>query len=133
MNRAAKLLGKSEFAAECVSPAQVAVAAWPFAIGPRLAARTRAVALVDGKLLVDVEDRVWQNQLTTLKRHILASVAKALGPGLVTDLHFRVAVPKKTPMRENQVVRPDLFDEADAIKDPILRRIYKASRRRATA
>ncbi len=133
MNRAAKVLGKSNFASECVSPDLVAVAAWPGAIGKRIAAHTRAVTLADGKLLVDVEDQVWRSQLTSLKREILKRIAKTLGAGLVTDLHFRVAVTRKLAMREEQVVRALPVDEAEAIEDPILSRLYKANRRRATA
>ena len=133
MKRAANVLGKSTFAAGCVSGEQIAVAAWPGAIGKKVAAHTRAVTLVDGKLLVDVEDVVWQKQLTTLKRQILSRIAQVMGAGVVKDLHFRVGVAKKMPARAEQVVRGLPLDDADRIEDPILRHIYIANRKRATA
>ena len=117
-----------------ISPERIAVAAWKKAIGARLAGRTRAVKLVRETLVVEVEDRIWKENLWSLRRHILKNLEDAIGSGIVLDLEFRVMPPRREVARENvSSSGASLFDEAEAIADPGLRRIYKASRRRETA
>jgi hypothetical protein len=117
-----------------ISQERIAVAAWKKAVGARLAGRTRALKLVRETLVVEVEDQVWKENLWSLRRHILKNLEKAIGAGLVLDLEFRVMPPRRQPARENvSGSGAGLFDEAEAIADPGLRRIYKAARRRETA
>ena len=55
------------------------------------------------------------------------------GGGLVEDLEFRI-VPRRREARRAESAVPALFaDEADGIADPVLRGIYRASRKRAHA
>ncbi|HMC58913.1 MAG TPA: hypothetical protein VKJ01_06965, partial [Candidatus Solibacter sp.] len=69
----------------------------------------------------------------SLSRQILINLERSLGAGLVGDLEFRV-VPRRRPPQLAQQAMPPLFaDEEDAIADPVMRGIYKASRKKAQA
>jgi hypothetical protein len=134
MDQASRIIAGWSGASSLISQERIAVAAWKKAIGARLAGRTRAVKLVRETLVVEVEDQVWRENLWSLRRHILKNLEKAIGPGIVVDLEFRVMPPRRQAARENgSSSGAGLFDEAEAIADPGLRRIYKASRRRETA
>jgi hypothetical protein len=134
MDQASRIIAGWSGASRLISPERIAVAAWKKAIGARLAERTRAVKLVRETLVVEVEDQVWRENLWSLRRHILRNLDKAIGPGIVLDLEFRVMPPRRQAARENiSSSGAGLFDDAEAIEDPGLRRIYKAARRRETA
>jgi len=131
MERAGRLIGKLRLSSKVASPEEMARAAWPAAVGKRLAARTGRVSLYGATMVVEVEDAVWQSQLSTLSSQILGKIEKLLGSGAVLKLEFRIGVMRRMPQR---VEKPSpLFDEADGIKDPSFRQIYIASRRRASA
>lgn len=106
--------------------------AWTAAVGKKLGSHTRPAFLDAHKLIVEVADAVWQAQLSSLRGSILARLEKVLGPGVITSLEFRVAPPKRAPQL---AVPAELAstDEADNIQDPIMRRIYKTARRKASA
>jgi predicted nucleic acid-binding Zn ribbon protein len=108
---------------------ELARAAWPRAVGKRIAARTRPVAFSDGCLVIEVEDPVWLEHLRTMRAQILPRLKKLTGPEVVKALDFRRGVPRREPQRaeEPRVQR----DEADGIQDPVLRHVYKASRARS--
>jgi predicted nucleic acid-binding Zn ribbon protein len=134
MDQASRIIAGWSGASRLISQERIAVAAWKRAVGARLAGRTRAVKLVRETLVIEVEDQVWRENLWSLRRHILKNLETAIGPGIVLDLEFRIMPPRREAARENvSSSRASLFDEADAIEDPGLRRIYKASRRRETA
>ena len=135
MERASKLIRALRLPGDTMSPEELTCAAWANAVGKRIAAHTRAARLVRTKLVVEVEDHTWQRQLFALSRHILANLTKAIGPGLVYDLEFKIIPRRREPARAT-VSTPaalPLLDEADAIADPVLRGIYRASRRKALA
>lgn len=131
MERAGKALAKLKLSA-AITPDELALAAWPAAVGERIAAHAVAKALVRGCLLVEAEDGMWQKQLFQLRFAILAKITELLGSGTVTDLEFRIArdVPRRPPQpaRTHGENAPD--DEADSIQDPVLRVVYKQSRRK---
>lgn len=130
MERAGRLIARMKN----VSPEAVATRAWPIAVGKIIAAHSNVAAVVDKKLVIDVEDFEWQRQLFTLRRQILARMEQVAGPGLFADLHFRIAVPRRMPQREeNTVGIAPVQDEADGIRDPSLRYAYKMARKRASA
>ena len=136
MERAAKLLRQWKLASGCVTSDQVAIAAWSLAAGKKIASHSRAVSIVRGRLVVEVNDEIWQRQLRTVRGFILAKLEKDLGTPIVTDIEFRVVPPRRGPAREERVVRGPLFeggDEADRIADPFLAIVYKAQRKRSTA
>jgi hypothetical protein len=133
MERASKLIRKLRLSGDVLSAGELACAAWPQAVGKRIAAHTHASRMVRTRLIVEVEDYIWQRQLFALTRHILNNLEKSFGPGLVEDLEFRIVPRRREPQRAAQAV-PVLFpDEADGIADPVLRGIYRASRKKAQA
>jgi hypothetical protein len=95
-----------------------------------------ATALVRKTLVIEVQDMVWQKQLFTLRQQILKNLVDLAGPGIVETLEFRPMTPKRMPQRAEtarSTAGSTLFDEADAIADPHLRRVYKISRKKASA
>lgn len=128
MERAGRLIGRLQVGA---STADLARAAWPAAVGKRIAAHAAAVSMEGSCLVVEVEDSVWKGHLVTLRHQILQRLEEVMGPGHVRSLEFRSMIPRRRPAREERSARP--FDEADTIADPALRHIYKVARRKATA
>jgi len=136
MERASKLIRQLSLSGDIITPEQMALAVWPEAVGKRIASHTRAAKLVRTRLVVEVEDSTWQRQLFALTPFIVRNLAKSLGPGLVDDLEFRIVPRRREPQRETQAASAanlPLLDEADAIADPVLRGIYRASRKKALA
>ena len=132
MDQAGRIIAGMKGAAAIASPERIACGSWKRAVGKRLADRTRAVKLVRDRLVVEVEDEVWRDSLWKLRFQILRNIEKAIGPEIVSDLTFVVAPQRREPQRETGTLRPALAspDEADAIADPGLRRVYRNSRRR---
>jgi hypothetical protein len=133
MERASKLIRGMQLPGGAISPEELACAAWPEAVGKKVARHTRAVKLVRNCLVVEVEDAVWQKQLFTLSPLILRALGKILGPGLIEETYFKIVPRRREPQRARQSA-PGLFnDEAEAIEDPVIRGIYRAARKRETA
>ena len=135
MERASKFIRTLRLPGDTLNIEELACAAWPIAVGKKVAAHTRAARMVRTRLIVEVEDATWQRQLFALSRQILRNLEKSIGPGAVEDLEFRVMPRRREPQREVRGAAPLLGqkDEADAIADPVLRGIYRASRKRAGA
>jgi predicted nucleic acid-binding Zn ribbon protein len=131
MERAGKLIRKLKLPAETASLEDLVLAAWPMAVGKRIASHTRPVALVRERLVIEVEDPIWQRQLWTLRGQILAKLVEVLGPGAVGTVEFRVAVQRRMPQREERIRIP--ADESSQIQDPMLRKLYQLDRKKATA
>lgn len=131
MERASRFLGK------LTGPIDVddlARAAWPLAVGKKVAARTRPARMVRTRLIVEVEDATWRKQLFTLSKQILTNLERHLGQGIVEDLEFRVMPPRRDAQRA-EVAQPaaKAFDEADQIADTTMRNMYRQSRKKALA
>jgi predicted nucleic acid-binding Zn ribbon protein len=133
MERASKLIRELRLSGDVLSAGELACAAWPQAVGKRIAAHTRASRMVRTRLIVEVEDYIWQRQLFALTPYILRNLEKSVGGGLVEDLEFRIVPRRREPQRAAQAVPALVPDEADGIADPVLRGIYKASRKKAHA
>ena len=134
MERASKLIRQLGLSGDTIGIDELACAAWPQAVGKRIASHTRAAKLVRTRLVVEVEDATWQRQLFSLSPFMIRNLAKIVGPGLVEELEFRVMPRRREPQRAVQAAPGGLFaDEADAIADPVMRGIYKASRSKALA
>lgn len=117
---------------------KIACATWKRAVGKKIALRTRALKLVRHTLVVEVEDELWRSNLWSLRHQILRNIHKAIGPEIVTEVELRIMPPRMGPQRaadpgtgERLVLEPP--DDAEAIEDPGLRRIYRAARRREIA
>ena len=125
MQRAARLLSKIKLQSAKLAPEEFAEAVWPAAVGKRLAQRTGPVKLYGRKMVVDVEDALWQKQLATMSGQILTKVQLLAGPGMIDSIEFRIGIPRRGP----RVALPfDVDDRADGIADPIFRQLYLASR-----
>ena len=135
MERASRVLGKLLFPKESVVPDDLARAAWKAAVGKRIAEHARADRLVRKKLIVGVDDAIWQRQLFSMSRMVLDRVQATLGSTLVEEIEFRISPPRREPQRETRGVpkAAPLFDEADGIEDPGLRRVYRAARKKEMA
>jgi hypothetical protein len=132
MERAGKSLAKMKLG-ESVTPEELACAAWQAVVGKRLVSHAWAKALVRGNLVVEVEDAIWQKQLFHLRLQILPRLCEILGNGIVKDLEFRIATPRRPPQPALSARASSPADEADGIEDPVLRRIYRQSREKASA
>ena len=132
MERAARSLAKLKDSGT-ISPDQLALAAWPVAVGERIALHARAVALVRGNLVIEAEDGIWQKQLFFLRPQILRKIHELIGNTTVTDVEFRIPMKRRPPQMAMRVDRPAdaSLDEADRISDPGLRIIYKQARKKA--
>jgi len=132
MERAAKSLAKLKLD-DAISHQELVCAAWPSAVGNRIARHAAAKALVRGRLVVEVDDAVWQKQLFYLRHSILKKLAETLGAGLVNDVEFRIAIPRRPPQPAPSLNPVQSLDEADRIGDPVLRMVYKQARKKASA
>ena len=134
MERASRLMGQLNFPGDSVSAEQLVCAAWSAAVGARIARHARAERLVRTKLIVGVDDAIWQRQLFGMSRMILSNLTNNLGGRLVVDeLEFRVAAQKRGPQRAERSTPKSPLDEADGIEDADLRRLYISSRKRELA
>lgn len=134
MQRAAGVLRKLKLPAGLTGPEEIARAAWPAAAGRKIADRTRIAAVVRKSLVIEVEDQVWQRQLHALRYAILDNLRRVLGDRLeIEDLDFRPMPPKRQPQRAASAGGEAAPDEAAAIADPVLQRVYRMAKRKASA
>jgi predicted nucleic acid-binding Zn ribbon protein len=133
MERASKLIRTLRLPADTFTAEEIACAAWAAAVGKKIALHTRPARMVRNRLIVEVEDHIWQRQLFALTSHILRNLERSLGAGMVEDVEFRVVPRRREPQRADLPVPAALLDEADGIADPVLRGIYRASRTKALA
>jgi predicted nucleic acid-binding Zn ribbon protein len=131
MERATKLIRGLKLSGETISDEQLVCAAWPVAVGRKIAAHARASRLVRTRLVIEVEDVIWRRQLMALGPQILSILERNLGRGLVEDLEFRVVPRRREPQRATSAL--PVMDEAETIADPVLRKLYKVSRKKAQA
>src|SRR5437868_6236287 len=118
MERVSRFIRKLSFPADSVSAGELAVAAWPVAVGKRIALHARAASLVRTKLIVEVEDAVWQRQLFHMSRQIVSKLNESLGSEVIEEIEFRIGIPRRGPQRAQQIASRD---EADQISDPVMR------------
>ena len=123
MERAGRLIGKLKLDVD--DPELRARAAWKVAAGKKIAEHTRAVALVRGALVVEVEDQIWQRQLNTLRVFLVRNLEKALGEPLVTDIDFRPMPRRREPQRAERA-----RGGTEDVQDPVLDMLYRQSRKR---
>lgn len=138
MERAARLIKNNKYARRIVGDEDVARGLWPAAVGKTIARHTGRVTLVRATLVVEVEDVLWQRQLHSLTKQIVTRLQNLMGSTVVNDVEFRIGVPKRQPQRAQSAHTPlfapvDPNDEAERIEDPVLKKVYRISRKRATA
>ena len=67
-----------------------ALALWPEAVGPQLAAKTRAVSVLRGRLTVEAKSPVWANECRMMSPQIREKLNKKLGADAIKSISFRV-------------------------------------------
>jgi predicted nucleic acid-binding Zn ribbon protein len=122
MERAGRLIGKLKLKMD--DPELRVCAAWKVAAGKKIAEHTRATRLVRGSLVVEVEDQIWQRQLSTLSRTLVSNLEKALGEALVTDIDFRPMPRRIAPQRAERAIG------RESVEDPVLDMLYRQSRKK---
>jgi predicted nucleic acid-binding Zn ribbon protein len=122
MERAGRLFGKLKLSPEVADPETRVRAAWAVAVGPKVARRTRPTNLVRDSLVVEVEDFVWQQQLSRLEHFLISNLARELGEVLVKKIDFR-PMPKRREPQRAQSARPG----GEQIQDPVLNVVYRQS------
>ena len=127
MERAGRFIRKMNLPPQLAAAETRACAAWPAAAGKIIASHTQARGLVRGTLIVDVEDRLWQKQLSTLRHFLLRNLTKELDEALVTELDFRPMPARRAPQRATSARN----DGTAGIGDPVLELLYEKSRRSA--
>ena len=137
MERAARLINKSKLSGQVISDDDLARAIWPAAVGKAIAAHTSRLRLVRATLVVEVEDAIWQRQLFTLTSQIVSRLRKLTGNDLIQDIEFRIGVPRRQPQKAEapRTQESSLLsnDDSDQIQDPVLKKLYRLSRKKATA
>lgn len=130
MERAGRLIGKLKLPKDLADPESRAHAAWKVAAGKKITEHTRVASLVRTKLIVEVEDLVWQRQLNTLRHFLLRNLRSALGEELVTEIDFRpmLDVPRRSAQRAT-ANRPAREGVTSGIQDPVLDALYSQSKR----
>lgn len=132
MERAAKSLARLKLS-DAISTEDLAKAAWPAAVGKRIASKAFARSLVRHSLIVDVEDVVWQQNLFQLRFQILAKLSEVVGAGIIRDVEFRIPTTRRPPQPARRLNESQPADEAEQIDDPGMRMVYKQSRKKASA
>lgn len=139
MERAAKIIKKNKHSRQVMSDEDIARAVWPAAVGKAIASHTSRLKLVRNKLVIEVEDAIWQRQLHTLSTQIIGRLRTLTGSDAIEELEFRIGVPRREAQRAESLapallgLQPDSDDESHRIQDPVLKKVYQLSRKRAIA
>lgn len=63
---------------------------WDEIVGPHVAAHAQPVSLVDGRLLVEVDQPGWATQLRFLEADLVTRLAPVTGGAILTNIDVRV-------------------------------------------
>ena len=66
------------------------VTAWPTVVPERISKFSRAVSLVDGRLIVEVTEPAWKQELLLSKKKIIRRLNERMGAQLVGDIVIKV-------------------------------------------
>ena len=96
---------------EGVSRENRVFAVWGKALGETLARHTRPVASHHGHLVIAVRDNAWMQELGFMKEEIKKKLNRALGPGAIKSIKFKIGSWEDEPQGEDAV--PDACDDLD--------------------
>jgi hypothetical protein len=140
MESSARLIKNWKYSRQILTDEQILQGLWPGAVGKAIARHTCKLKVVRETLVVEVEDAIWQRQLFPLSSQIVRRIQQLMGNDAIERIEFRVGIPKRQMQREEETsVRPDQQapgscpDEAEQILDPVLKKLYRLSRKRASA
>ena len=132
MERAARLFKNNKYSRQIIGDEDIVRGLWPAAVGKAIARHTGKMTVVRNTLVVEVEDAIWQKQLFCLSRQIVDRVQKLMGSTSIAEIEFRIGIPRRQPQRAESI-HPFSLDGAEGIQDPVLKKVYRLSRKRATA
>lgn len=109
---------------------------WEQAVGTRIASHASPAAFRDGTLTLTVDSAPWMQQLTYLKKELIAKVNEQLREEMVTDIYMkggRVVVPPPAAAppvdRRRQLSAEELAwitEQAQSVADPELRAVFES-------
>jgi predicted nucleic acid-binding Zn ribbon protein len=109
---------------------------WEDAVGSRIASHAVPIAFRDGTLTLAVDSAPWMQQLSFLKRDLIAKVNEHLGEEMVKDIYMKAGKVSAPPPAKNTWTpkRRELSDEeraaiaeqAQSVADPELRAIFES-------
>ena len=65
------------------------ITGWPEIVGERIAKETKADRIRNTILFVSCSSPMWAQELGLLKPTIMKNIRDRVGPGIVTDIHFK--------------------------------------------
>jgi predicted nucleic acid-binding Zn ribbon protein len=89
MQKAGEILGDALRRLNCPEAALAwLTSAWPNIVGPALAAHTRPVRSINGRLELLADSKIWQQQLESMQRELCNRVNQSWGASLVREVAF---------------------------------------------
>lgn len=67
---------------------EAAILNWEKVVGPKIASNARALKFYDSKLLVEVENPSWRNELVFVKEKIIKELNKSINSKVIKDIIF---------------------------------------------
>jgi len=109
---------------------------WESAVGSRIASHAQPAAFREGTLTLTVDSAPWLQQLSYLKRDLIAKVNGELGEELVKDLYMKGGKvsrplpeekPRATKRRElSEEERSWISEQSESVSDPELRAVFES-------
>jgi len=107
---------------------------WDEAVGERIASHAQPSAFREGTLTVTVDSAPWMQQLTYLKKELIAKVNDHLGQDMVREIYMKAGriappvqkkphVPKRREL--SAVEETEIAEQTASISDPELRTILE--------
>lgn len=90
---------------------------WESIVGPRIAEHATPVGVKKKRLAIAVESPAWSQQLTFLKRDMLAKIGELLGPGVIEDIYLTGGLEKGPP--EGPAEEPEPFETVSPDADTV--------------
>lgn len=112
---------------------------WDEAVGSKIAKHVQPVAFREGTLTLHVDSAPWLQQLTYLKKDLIAKVNEALDEELVKELQMKAAKVRSTaakpqePVKRRKLTEDEqtwIKEQAEAVDDPELRAVFERLIRR---
>jgi len=67
---------------------QKSILLWEDIVGEKISRRSKALYAKNGKLVVEVENTAWMNELAFLKVNIIEKINKRIGQWIIEDIVF---------------------------------------------
>lgn len=107
---------------------------WDEAVGSGIAIHAQPIAFRDGTLTLSVDSAPWMQQLTYLKRDLIAKVNERLGEEMVKEIYMKAgkiaSVPAQKPHKPKRRELTDeerslIKEQIESVSDPELRAVFE--------